>query len=360
MAANWERIWGEKYEPCWHKEIKGFHFFGRNWFAGADESAALVDGALSGGGASGGAAKPCFFFQHRRPEKALRMALRRHGNLVAFFGHNHWSATNWNIVSLYYGTFPCIECASCEPRGCAALVRDAWIARAPLEKTCDVGGGRHGYVVSVYDDMAVVSRREFGMGGCLGNDWLIFSGKDVGSPGWRHPLSMEERKKLIGEPQFPKGAALEVSKCFAVVPPVPKKKDAKVWDDDADGASPRPEDEAKATAAAAAAQPQEALRLSIPRADGNPDSRAYAFDVVVAGDAGEPKLFRSVYAGGCNLGMGHEPDNGATTMLFATDSLPKGNVLKFGAMPVTSLGTRGKAIVAEYSLRAARTRKVRG
>ena len=30
MAANWERIWGEKYEPVWHKEVKGYHFFGRN------------------------------------------------------------------------------------------------------------------------------------------------------------------------------------------------------------------------------------------------------------------------------------------------------------------------------------------
>ena len=31
MAANWERIWGEKYEPVWHKEVKGYHFFGRHW-----------------------------------------------------------------------------------------------------------------------------------------------------------------------------------------------------------------------------------------------------------------------------------------------------------------------------------------
>lgn len=30
MAANWERIWGEKYDSVWHKEVKGYHFFGRN------------------------------------------------------------------------------------------------------------------------------------------------------------------------------------------------------------------------------------------------------------------------------------------------------------------------------------------
>ena len=28
MPNHWERIWGEKYEDCWHKEVCGFHF----WF----------------------------------------------------------------------------------------------------------------------------------------------------------------------------------------------------------------------------------------------------------------------------------------------------------------------------------------
>ena len=30
-AAKWEKIWGEPYEPLWHKEVKGYHFFGRQW-----------------------------------------------------------------------------------------------------------------------------------------------------------------------------------------------------------------------------------------------------------------------------------------------------------------------------------------
>jgi len=30
LAAKWEKVWGEKYEKVWHKEIKGYHFFGRH------------------------------------------------------------------------------------------------------------------------------------------------------------------------------------------------------------------------------------------------------------------------------------------------------------------------------------------
>ena len=33
-------------------------------------------------------------------------------------------------------------------------------------------------------------------------------------------------------------------------------------------------------------------------ADGNPDSRVYAYEVVVVGDEGAPKLYKAVYAAG--------------------------------------------------------------
>ena len=31
LPRYWEQIWGEKYEECWHKEVNGYHFFGRHW-----------------------------------------------------------------------------------------------------------------------------------------------------------------------------------------------------------------------------------------------------------------------------------------------------------------------------------------
>ena len=45
---------------------------------------------------------------------------------------------------------------------------------------------------------------------------------------------------------------------------------------------------------------------------GNPDSRVYGYNVVVAGEDGT-KLKKSVYARGYCMGIGHEPEGGVTT-----------------------------------------------
>ena len=104
-------------------------------------------------------------------------------------------------------------------------------------------------------------------------------------------------------------------------------------------------------------------------ADGNPKSRSYAFDVVIAGDGergtgnGEmggpravaaknadgakrvpPRYFKSVYFSGVNAGIGHEPNGGVTTVEIPVAELPPGRRLTIAVRPVSSLGTKGKAI----------------
>lgn len=292
MAANWERIWGEKYEPVWHKEVKGYHFFGRHW--GVDEQEAIR--ALNGWKPGDGTGRPFFYLQHCRPSGDIRRALMRHEGAVAFFGHNHCSIANWNMAYLYGGRLPVLECASCEPRGCRELRDDAWVTKAELEGRENVGSARQGYVVRVYDDMVVFERREFGEGGVLGADWVMPLGKR--DP---HPLSKDELKKAIGEPQFRKGAKLVFEK----------------------GSAPS------------------CLRVKIPLADGNPDSRVYAYEVEVSGEDADKKLLKAVYAAGCNMGIGHEPNHGTTTLEIPRSELPPGKALTFTVTPLTSLGTRG-------------------
>ena len=90
------------------------------------------------------------------------------------------------------------------------------------------------------------------------------------------------------------------------------------------------------------------LRVRIPLADGNPDSRVYAYEVVVAGDEGTPKLRKAVYAAGCNMGIGHEPNGGMTTLDIPKSELPPGKTLTIAARPLTSLGTAGKPIAATF------------
>ena len=90
--------------------------------------------------------------------------------------------------------------------------------------------------------------------------------------------------------------------------------------------------------------------VKIPLADGNPKSRVYAYEVVAVGDEGAQRLFKAVYAAGVNLGMGHEPKGGVTTLEIAKDELPPGKTLTFAVRPLTSLGTSGKAIATEFKV----------
>ncbi|MBR1588892.1 MAG: metallophosphoesterase [Kiritimatiellae bacterium] len=307
MAAHWQRIWGEPYEEVWHKEVKGYHFFGRHYGPSETKIMGLVKEYAKKAGIAKGP-KPFFLCSHIRPHSKLNKALRPYRNAVYFFGHWHRSAANWNNI-YFWGAQPAVQVPSCEPRGSGALGSDAYIAKAQIERVEAVGKCRQGYVVRVYDDMLVISRREFGEGGSLGPDWIMPLG--AYEP---HPFSKDELKKKIGEPQFKEGAKLGVGIA-------PERADAHE-------------------------RVHPAIALSIPLADGNPESRVYAYDVAGAGAEGEPKLYKSVYAAGCNMGVGHE--QAVTTLNVPLKQLPKGDVLTFAARPLSSLGTTGRPISATW------------
>ena len=310
MAGNWERIWGEKYEPVWHKEVKGYHFFGRQW--GIDEgnfAKFLHEQNATLNLAEG--IKPFFLLSHARSHKVLYRTAAKLRNSVSFFGHWHHSAANWNKI--YFWGCPNIHVPCCEPRGGNGLSGEGQISKATLEGRGACGKSRQGYVVRVYDDMLTIERREFGAGGSLGADWVmpLNWGTGNGEPGTaKHPFSKGELKKVIGNPQFREGAKLIV-------------------------------EENSATSR---------LRVRIPLADGNPDSRVYAYEVVVVGDEGTPKRYKAVYAAGVNMGIGHEPNGGVTTLEIAKDELPPGKSLTFAVRPITSLGTSGRPIITDVEV----------
>jgi len=328
MAANWERIWGEKYELVWHKDVKGYHFFGRQWgvdegnFAkflrGQDATLHLADGI-----------KPFFLLSHARSHKVLYRTAAKLRNSVSFFGHWHHSAANWNKI--YFWGCPNIHVPCCEPRGGNGLSGEGQISKARLEGKEAGGRSRQGYVVRVYDDMLTIERREFGEGGSIGADWVMPLGKY--DP---HPFSKDELKKVIGEPQFREGAKLEVS-----LDRIDKSNKVGKAATDTPVNPVNPVQENSAT-------PR--LCVGIPLADGNPDSRVYAYEIVVVGDEGAPKLHKAVYAAGCNMGIGHEPNGGMTTLEIPKDELPPGQSLTFAVRPLTSLGTSGRPIITDFKV----------
>ena len=305
IAGNWERIWGEPYEPVWHKEVKGYHFFGQNWeeVDGGKLAPLVTDGREKY--RLYDQAKPFFLVSHA-PCKALNEALRPYRNSVCFFGHYHESAASWNVIRFYTMSQPWIECPTCSLFGANSLLRGELPKSVSGEEA--KGIGRQGYLVRVYDDMLVIERHEFWEGGKLGADWVVpFENLNP------HPLTKGELKKVIGEPQFGKNAKLKVESV--------KLESG-----------------------------EDSVKVSIPLADGNPDSRVYAYEVVVVGDEGTPKLHKAVYAMGVNMGIGREPNGGVTTLDIPKSELPPGKALTFAVRPLTSLGTFGKPIAATFKV----------
>ena len=91
-----------------------------------------------------------------------------------------------------------------------------------------------------------------------------------------------------------------------------------------------------------------ALRVTIPNANGNPQSRVYAYEVVVVGEDPKARLFKCVFAEGVNLAYGREPNRGITTLEIPNDQLPAGKKLTIGVRPLSSLGTKGKSIATTF------------
>ncbi len=262
--------------------------------------------------------------RHDYPPSTLLARMKKHPNAVGLFGHLHYSISNWRKIFLADG-MPWIQVPSLHAHGYPGLrEEDPWLTKLKIEGMEAAGSvrARQGMVIRLYDDMMVVERREFGEGGSLGADRVMPFGKY--DP---HPFSLMESKKVIGEPQFRAGANLDV-----FLDRIDKIEDA---------TNHKPVNTVQ--------EDSTSLRLcvKIPLADGNPNSRVYAYEVVVAGDV--QKLHKVVYAAGCNMGIGHEPNGGVTELLIPKSDLPSGNTLAFSVCPITSLGTRGKPLSAKWT-----------
>ena len=347
IARHWERIWGEKYEPVWHKNVKGYHFFGMHWGAGEDALKALID-RQNTASALAAESKPFFFITHDLTHAKFRSGIRSYRNAFGFWGHCHFSATNWGIRRMLNDVVPSVQCPACpswwRPDGKWMGGGDRGITKVPIEGKLQGGQWHQGFVVKVYDDALVIERHEFSKGGSLGADWVMpferGSGKREKVRGKRevgrvHPFSREKLKKVIGEPQFREGAKLEVEN-VANVEILPNANIQSQLETGNIGIGNTGN--------------IGNIVIKIPLADGNPDSRVYAYEVVVIGDEGTRKLRKAVYAAGCNLGIGHEPNGGVTTLEIPASELPPGKSLTFAVRPITSLGTSGKAIATEFKV----------
>ena len=339
LPKHWEQVWGEKYEEVWHKEVKGYHFFGRHWKTEEMKLADFINERAEALSLSG--TKPFFILSHKRHHFAALNALRAFPNAVAFCGHWHMSNADWKTIfcdNFGITSFPTIQIGACRMDGGNCLDGKERLAKGELveekddpnaKKTAWSEGkypSRQAMIMNIYDDMVVFERHEVGKGGKLGPDWVLPLGEFE-----PHPFSRDELKKVVGEPQFGKNAKLEV--CLDRIDKIDRienREKASHGKNPVNHVNP--------------VKKEPALRVKIPMADGNPQSRVYAYEIVVVGDDPKAKLFKNAFFEGCNLGVGHEPNNGGTTVEIPLSEIPAGKKLTIAVRPVSSLGTKGKTI----------------
>ena len=329
MPRRWEQVWGEKYEEVWHKEVKGYHFFGRHWHEDEYKHAGekpFADYILSKADQfSLRGTKPFFILSHRRHHAAFCQALKDFPNAIALFGHWHWSNADWKTIffdaDTFGGRFPNIQVGACRMDGGNAVTPPSEV-KLPEDSSSWKGDNlpsRQAMIINIYDDMVVFERHEVGKGGKLGPDWVLPLGEFK-----PHPFSRDELKKVVGEPEFGKKAKLVVAKGTQATKAT---KGTKKGDSVASVPS---------------------LKIKIPMADGNPESRVYAYEIVVVGDDPKAKLFKNAFFEGANAGIGHEPNHGVTEVEIPVSELPPGKKLTIDVSPCSSLGTKGKSISTTF------------
>ena len=380
LSEEMQRIWGEPYDNIWHREIKGYHFFGFGWprFTGEDMNEATPyegqlyhDTPFEGRNyvkyVHGGLRmaefvrrereegrldpnKPFFTATHALwyPVSIINSAMRpalglKDGELcngLGLCGHGHGSNAhfgfNWWGDSLCYPYLMCSTLAywkshggeNDKPRFAKGFGSGCIDVKSP-----DTWKGDHALIIRVYDDMMTIHRFWVNVLpkpaiGSLGPDWVMpLKGFTPGD----HPLKPENYAKVIGKPEFPRRAKLVVSTGLTRFRPHqnpdnpvnPVKKDS--------------------------AQPCPCVKIKIPKADGNPDTRVYGYQIEITGSDRNASLKKNCYARGYNMGMGHEPEGGVTTLEIPKSELPKGRRLTISVTPCSSLGTKGKPISARFN-----------
>ena len=335
-----EKGWGGiKYEECWHKEVKGYHFFGKQWGVGDSRFGKFIKDHAESCNLKG--AKPFFILTHKMTYFKCNSQLRDYPNAIAFCGHWHSSLANWDNNIMYdrnYKLFPYINCGACRYDGGNGLTSDCLKEKPSSRSDADYHfqyPSRQGLVVSVFDGVCVVmDRREFTRGGRIGPPWMFPVGQFE-----TKPYSHATLKTKIGNPEFRPKAKIQTymdkvdTRGKAILPKRVKDLIAHMY-----RKPTRKED-------------RPSLWIEIPMADGNLKSRVFSYDVVImADDDLKNRYFKSMYFAGVGFGEGHEDNDGITLVDVPVQDLPKGKKLTVAIRPVSSLGTKGKSISTTFRM----------
>jgi len=218
-ARAWETVFGEKYEPCWMKTVKGYPVIGAHLDHLND-----LPAFIAAHGTELGTEKPFFVIQHCHPQNTCfgwwawghdggrtNFALEKFPNAVVFSGHSHYTLTDER--SVWQGQdrfrFTSVNTGSLKSTSLDYSLRENVShngfgyhseGRAHVMPKLDASDGHQGMFLSVYGNRLVLERRDFGRNLPLGPDW------EFTAPGPGTGRSFAERKARRCAPAFAKDA----------------------------------------------------------------------------------------------------------------------------------------------------------
>lgn len=184
IAGNWQRIFGEPYEPVLYRKVKGYTFLGGHWHIDHYSDMAVpdlpdtlkrLDSELRGN-------KPFFYIQHPQPlgtcldaigapdDGTSTRALSSYPNAVVFSGHSHLSLTDerniWQgaFTSIGASSLDSLECEQGRENGTRAghwNHRYAMLPQMGRNYETEETSAAHGMFVTVYDGFMEIENHEF-------------------------------------------------------------------------------------------------------------------------------------------------------------------------------------------------------
>lgn len=327
IEKNWMELFGEKWEPIFIKDVKGYAFVGAHWGEWWNEK--RMRKFLEDNKKALDPSKPFFYVQHAHPANTCYGAwtwqnsygspaekfLADYPNAVAFSGHTHYSLTDersvWQGAFTSLGTGSLVQLsmpngrenggwARGKPRRMHAMY-DGWDSEAMLMK--------------VYAGKMVFERWDFLNMEKIGDDWEV---PVLHRHDEKAPFSFARRRARAAAPQFAPDAELTV-------------KDRYWWHLGREKAK------------------EDQIVLTIPQAIGtNSLSRCYEYEVRAVfreEDVERTMCTKRFYQPECHLNEKHLPRTFDAVIGF--DEVPS-VPFTFVVTPMNSFGVRGKPLTLDY------------
>ena len=326
-AGYWKKIFKERFEPIYVKEVKGYKFVGAHWdsqerITGLSEFLEAHRAELEGD-------RPFFYFQHPHPKNTCSgpwawgqdngestAALSCFPNCIAFSGHSHTILND--DYTIWQGDFVSVGTSSLSYTYARGGRENTYVdgdpERVPAQMAVvDQSDGRQGMLMTVYDQCVTLQRREFVYGESLGDDWVIPLPVGKGA----HTLSFAYRADHAKAPAFPAGATVRISSAAG--------KD-------------RYGEEQMQTAVHF---PNVLCR--------NAHQRAYDFEVQVEmRDEDTEKIMLTKRVMSPHFYLGESKDEDEVVCLFGEKELPTYRPIRFAVRPVECFGKKGQPIYSEW------------